>query len=66
LTVEWVRFGNIGIAVGTAILVVGALVFRNSGEAALQAVGLIGLFAGLAVGLFLDGRARKRRGEGPQ
>jgi cytosine/uracil/thiamine/allantoin permease len=63
LIVEWVRYGNIGIAVGAAITVIGVLVFRDSSEAAMQAVAMIGWFTGLAVALLLDGRARRRKND---
>lgn len=58
---EWVRYANIGIAVGVTILVIAVLVFRNSSEAAMQAVALVGMFIGLGVALFLEERARKRK-----
>jgi hypothetical protein len=48
------RNANIGILVGTLIAVVGAVVFRNSGEATLQLVGLAAFVGGLAVYTVLD------------
>jgi hypothetical protein len=66
LIVEWVRYGNIGIAVGVLITIAGVLAFRNSSEAALQAVAMIGWFTGLAVALLLDARARRRKNGQPQ
>jgi hypothetical protein len=64
MNVEWVRYGNIGIAVGTVLTVIAVVVFRHS-EAAMQVGGITGMFIGLGVALFLQGRAAKRR-EGPQ
>ena len=52
---------RMGIAVGGTIMLAGALIFRDSSEAVLQAVAMVGMFTGLAVGMFLDGRARKRK-----
>jgi hypothetical protein len=63
--VEWVRYGNIGIAVGTVLIVIAVLVFRHS-EAAMQAGAMLGGFIGLGVALFLEGRAAKRRERDPQ
>lgn len=56
---DGIRYANIGIAVGMVIVVAGVLVFRHS-EGALQAVGLIGMFVGLAVALCLYERADRR------
>ncbi len=63
---EWVRYANIGIAVGVTILAIAVLVFRNSSEAAMQAVAMVGMFIGLGVALFLDERAKKRKEGRPQ
>ena len=62
---EWVRYANIGIAVGATFIVIAVLVFRHS-EAAMQAVAMVGMFIGLGVALFLEGRARKRKEDRPQ
>lgn len=56
-----IRYANIGIGVGTLIIIVGAFSLRGLGEGALQAVGLVALFGGLAVYLALQERARRRR-----
>lgn len=61
-----IRHANIGLAVGAVILIVGVFIFRNSSEAAIQAVGLIGMFGGLAVAQGLDERDRRRRERGRQ
>jgi len=41
------RNADVGIAVGSAVVVGGVLIFRHSGEAALQAVAIIGFIAAL-------------------
>ena len=58
------RNANIGILAGVLIVVVGAAVFRNSGEAALQLVGLISFVGALAVYMILD-ELSERRGKRP-
>lgn len=58
---EWVRYGNIGIAVSAVLMVAAVLIFRHS-EAAMQAAAMAGMFIGLGVALFLLDRAGKRRG----
>jgi hypothetical protein len=60
-----IRYGNIGIAVGAVVLLLGVLVFGRSNEAALQATALIGMFGGLAIAVGLQERARRSR-KGPQ
>jgi hypothetical protein len=57
---QGVRYANIGIAVAVAFAIVGVLIFRESSEAATQAIALIGLFIGLAVSEGLNGRAKRR------
>jgi len=54
------RYANTGIAVAAVIVVGGAILFRNSGEGALQAVGLAGFVSAFAVFHFLDERAKRR------
>jgi hypothetical protein len=56
---EGLRYANIGLAVGIAILVVGAILFKGS-EGALEAIGLISFFSAFAVYYLLDERARRR------
>lgn len=58
------RYANIGLAVGTAIMLVGVILLRNAGEGAIQAVGLVGFVSVFAVYGFLDERARRRRERG--
>jgi predicted MFS family arabinose efflux permease len=54
------RYANIGIAVGSIIIFGGAFIFRHSGEAALQAVAVVGFVAAFVVYHALDERARRR------
>ena len=56
-----IRYANIGIGVGTAIVIASVLIFRNSSEAAMEAVGLIGMLGALAVAIGLNERARRRQ-----
>ena len=58
---EGIRYANIGIVVGTAIIVGGVLLFKDSSEAAMQAVAMVGFFVALAVYLVLDERAQRRK-----
>lgn len=60
------RYMNIGLAVSTAIIVAGVLVFDDSSEAAMQAVALVGMVIGLVVGFGLEGRAKRSAGKPPQ
>jgi hypothetical protein len=55
------RYARIGLAVSISIMVTGVLVFHGSNKAAMQAVAMVGLFTGLGVAMFLEGRDRKRR-----
>jgi hypothetical protein len=57
---EGVRYANIGIVVAATIAIAGVLIFKDSSEAAMQAVALIGLFIGLAVAEGLNSRAKRR------
>lgn len=54
------RQANIGIAVGATVMVVGAFLFRNSGEVALQLVGIASFVSAFAVYFVLLGRAERR------
>jgi len=54
------RYMNIGLVVSVAIIIAGVLVFKDSSEAAMQAVALFGMFAGLALGQGLDTRAKRK------
>jgi len=60
------RYMNIGLAVGVTIVIVGVIVFRHSSDAAMQAMALIGMVIGLAVGLGLDTRAQRGSGRRTQ
>ncbi len=50
-----------GIATAAVILVVGVVLFRNSGETAVQLVGAAAFVGAFAVYLTLGGRAHKRQ-----
>ncbi len=60
------RYMNIGLAISMAIVIAGVVVFKDSSEAAMQATALVGMFVGLALGLWLDTRAQRRNGERAQ
>jgi hypothetical protein len=60
------RNANIGILVGTLIAVVGAVAFRNSGEAALELVGLTALVGAFAVYTILDELTKRKKTRDPQ
>jgi len=60
------RNANIGILVGTLIAVVGAVVFRSSGEDALELVGLTALVGAFAVYTILDELTKRKKTRGPQ
>lgn len=63
---DQLRCANIGILVGALIAVVGAVVFRGSGEAALELVGFGAFISSLAVYLALDTWAVRRGRKPPQ
>jgi len=54
VTKRELRSANVGILVGTLIAIGGAVVFRGSGEATLQLVGLAAFVGGLVVYTILD------------
>jgi hypothetical protein len=54
------RQANIGIAAGVAVMVIGVFLFRNSGEAALQLVGVASFVSTFAVYFALQGRVDRR------
>jgi len=63
------RIPHIAIAVGTVVVVIGALLFHDDGEAAMQLVGLIGLIVmfGTMFALFIrEERQERRQGKEPQ
>jgi hypothetical protein len=64
--VNGVRYANIGAAVAIAITVAGVLLFKDSSDAAMQAVAMIGFVVGAAIYVFLDERATRRRERDPQ
>jgi hypothetical protein len=66
LAVNGIRYANIGIAVGTVIIGVGVFLLKDSSEAAIQAVGLIGFLIGAAVYAVLDERATRREEKNSQ
>jgi len=56
-----VRYANIGAAVAAAIMVAGVFLFKDSSEAGMQVVAIIGFAVGAAVYYVLDERATRRR-----
>jgi hypothetical protein len=60
MTKQSVRYANISIGVGVLIVVVGVLVFRKYGDAALELVGLATLPGSLGTYFMLEERARRR------
>jgi len=56
-----IRYANRGIIVGIAIAIAGALIFKDSGEVALQASALASFLVGLAAALIPAVRAQRRR-----
>jgi len=61
-----IRYANIGLIVAVAIMVTGVLIFKDSSEAAMQAVAMIGFAVGAAVYYVLDERATRRGKNHPQ
>lgn len=61
VSMENLRYANIGIAVCVAITISGVLIFKDSGEAALELVGFVSFVSALAVFLILSERARRRK-----
>ena len=55
-----IRYANIGAGVGIAIISLGVLLLKDSSEAAIQAVGLVGFIVGAVVYVVLDKRATRR------
>jgi hypothetical protein len=66
MALNGIRYANIGIAVATVIISAGVLIFKDSSEAAIQAVGLIGFIVGAAVYAILDERATRREEKNSQ
>jgi len=63
---EELRQANISIVVGAVVMAIGILIFRHSGEAALQLVGAASFIITFAVYFTLQGRADKLNEKGPQ
>jgi uncharacterized membrane protein len=63
---DGIRQMNIGIAVAIAFVIAAVLIFKNSSEAAMQAMAMIGMFVGLAVGQGLHTRAKRQKRNRPQ
>lgn len=61
-----IRHANISIGVGALIVVVGVLVFRGFGEAALQLVAISTFVGSLGTYVGLKERARRQRSKNPQ
>ena len=60
------KYANIGLAVFVAVLLPGAFLARDAGDAAIQAVGAFAWIIGCAVYLSLDMRAERREKERTQ
>jgi hypothetical protein len=54
------RYANIGLAVSMVVLAIGVLAFRNSGDGAIGAVGMVAFLTAFGVYHFLDERAKQR------
>jgi hypothetical protein len=59
-----IHYANIGLAISMVVLIGGTLIFRNSGDGALGAVGLATFFTAFGVYHYLDGRHRSRKAAG--
>jgi hypothetical protein len=55
------KYANIGLAVSAVLLVVGAIVLRDAGEGAMQALSIGSLLAGMLVYLLLFDWAKRRK-----
>ena len=55
-----VHYANIGLAVSMVVLIGGTVIFRNSGDGALSAVGLATFFTAFGVYHYLDERDRRK------
>lgn len=55
------RRAHLAVAVGFVVMLVGAILFQDEGEDAIQGVGLVGLVITFGIYIFLDERAEKRR-----
>jgi hypothetical protein len=61
-----VHYANIGLAISMIVLIGGTVIFRNSGDGALSAVGLATFFTAFGVYHFLDERDKRRKGGGQE
>lgn len=59
------RHIGVALAIGISIMAAGVFLFKDSSEAAMQAVAFVGFFTVFAVFHFLDERAKRDR-ERPQ
>jgi hypothetical protein len=59
-----IHYANIGLGVSMVVLIGGTLIFRDSGDGALGAVGLATFVTALGVYHYLDGRHRRREAAG--
>jgi hypothetical protein len=59
-----VKYANIGLAVGMAVLVIGVVLLREAGEGALRALGLASFVVTFVVYHGLDERDKRRRRRG--
>lgn len=66
VTKSELRSANIGVLVATLIAIGGAVVFRNSGEATLQLVGLAAIVGGFGVYTILDELTQRKKGRRSQ
>lgn len=55
-----VRYAKIGLAVGITFMAIGAILLRDAGKSALQAVAVVGFILTFAVYHGLDERAKRR------
>ena len=58
---DGIRYANMGLAVAFVILLVGGILLRDAGKAALQALGLGAFIAAGVVYITLDERDKRRR-----
>lgn len=58
---DGIRYANIGIAVATAFILPGVLLFKDAGDGVVQAIGLAGFVLGAVVYIGLDERNKRRQ-----
>jgi hypothetical protein len=59
-----IRYANMGVGVAAVILVAGAILLKDAGEGAMQALGLGAFIACCVVYVTLDERDKRRRRRG--